>query len=390
MFLFCAAPFFLMDDVSVRSDLAESGAATAYQAAGLLLFFLCSIPVLRTRIPKKIVLSTSFFLAMSLAIYLAISSGVGLNPIRSVGYAALIFLFMFVMSFYGRNVEEIYQAARLCGPTIALTVLSVSIVHPFNGSTFGGIQPNSLAKACLVGFSFAFLEHKRRFRLPLQLFFIAVIVLLTSRASGIVLVATTIAVWFFGYARAIGRVHLPLIAVATIAFFVVLAFMFYATGNLAVELDANNQKDRNVQNRFDAWNLALEQIELSPLIGYGFRTRANYRLDGIYEPRASVNAHNGYLNFVLDSGFIGLALLTVFWATEIAKNVLQILRYQLDRTGTRLLSVYTAILVATTLMWLSEPITFNFGNFWSLAFAIALFGSLPIREAVRKRGKRYA
>ncbi|EMB15687.1 hypothetical protein RE6C_03597 [Rhodopirellula europaea 6C] len=40
MFLFCAAPFFLMDDVSVRSDLAESGAATAYQAAGLLLFFL--------------------------------------------------------------------------------------------------------------------------------------------------------------------------------------------------------------------------------------------------------------------------------------------------------------------------------------------------------------
>ncbi|WP_160167221.1 O-antigen ligase family protein [Rhodopirellula europaea] len=294
------------------------------------------------------------------------------------------------MSFYGRNVEEIYQAARLCGPTIALTVLSVSIVHPFNGSTFGGIQPNSLAKACLVGFSFAFLEHKRRFRLPLQLFFIAVIVLLTSRASGIVLVATTIAVWFFGYARAIGRVHLPLIAVATIAFFVVLAFMFYATGNLAVELDANNQKDRNVQNRFDAWDLALEQIEFSPLIGYGFRTRANYRLDGIYEPRASVNAHNGYLNFVLDSGFIGLALLTVFWTTEIAKNVLQILRYQLDRTGTRLLSVYTAILVATTLMWLSEPITFNFGNFWSLAFAIALFGSLPIREAVRKRGKRYA
>jgi O-antigen ligase len=82
-------------------------------------------------------------------------------------------------------------------------------------------------------------------------------------------------------------------------------------------------KDPTLTGRTDIWNAVIDKIQERPWLGYGF----NGFWHGIEGESAYVirtlrwsvpNSHNGYLDFILQLGLIGFALLVIiYWSTLI-------------------------------------------------------------------------
>jgi exopolysaccharide production protein ExoQ len=108
----------------------------------------------------------------------------------------------------------------------------------------------------------------------------------------------------------------PAIVVLSIMGFCVFSCVVTATS--IYDLSQLLFNDRTLTGRTFIWDFALYEIRRSPLLGWGYQSfwlvgsDAPSIVDAIGWVKSMPEAHNGYLDTMLEMGFVGLALLVIF------------------------------------------------------------------------------
>lgn len=100
----------------------------------------------------------------------------------------------------------------------------------------------------------------------------------------------------------VGKLQKKYINIASCMFIVFCLFLFVVIFRFqevfAFIIEDILEKDLSLSNRTEIWDRAIELIKLKPIIGYGCTTFAKIIIDR--------NAHNFYLQILLQTGFIGV------------------------------------------------------------------------------------
>ena len=92
---------------------------------------------------------------------------------------------------------------------------------------------------------------------------------------------------------------------------IVCMFGYWSSQNF-VQLTAAIDKDPHMTGRVDLWQLSIDDIEVKPLLGYGYKAFWGYDSQPARRIREAVNwdeaphAHNGYIDLALSLGIVGL------------------------------------------------------------------------------------
>ncbi|WP_273844798.1 O-antigen ligase family protein [Rubrobacter calidifluminis] len=163
------------------------------------------------------------------------------------------------------------------------------------------------------------------------------------------------------------------------------AYVSYSSGMLGLIVPYltrdNTQLSMSLTGRIPLWEAIVPQIEQHPLLGVGFAAFWNpenlYRMQEIVGFPV-VSAHNGFLQELLDTGMIGLALFLVFWVSTMALVVHRARRGG-DRMGwfaLALMVLYLLLNVTTALM--QEYLEFPF------MLVFATLGMMAVRNPSRE------
>lgn len=156
------------------------------------------------------------------------------------------------------------------------------------------------------------------------------------------------------------------------------------------------EKDMQLNGRMPIWTLILNKVYERPWLGYGtagFWTseHALYVINNSWAgERGTVdisgegirfNAHNGYLDLLLQYGFVGLSLYTFNWLTVFFRLV-----SLLTSTGTIECFWILQTLIALFFFNFTDPIgLLSQGSLWSFYVAIALSTALQYERIRKKR-----
>ncbi|KCV82319.1 lipid A core-O-antigen ligase-like enyme [Actibacterium atlanticum] len=377
MVLLVVLPYTLMPNWSMRVYISSSGIATMFQIGGLLAFLVLASPLLAKAIQLNrsnvIILGGVYFLLAFL------TAPLGIKPQSSAIYTVLMVIFI-LMSMAVVREADFSKSLALSNRVVMFVVLGIMIVFPYNGSTFGGIQPNIFSKSCLTIFCLSYADPNRFFRISSKVVSILAVIFVTSRSAGIAMIIIFLATYVIRIARrnSTGITYATSLWLCGIA--LILFGLFYGIYPNAAETFFYNATDKNIQGRFDAWEASIYGIQQSPIIGHGFRSRDGYEHElWEYSRLEAVNAHNGYINSILDMGILGTAIVLFLWVSEMFKNFKALADRNLPDSTRRVLMCFTTVMVASLFTWLSEPLTFNFGNPWSILLVLAIFTSSEIR-----------
>ena len=147
--------------------------------------------------------------------------------------------------------------------------------------------------------------------------FIAVPLLFVSNsktALALALLAPTIAWLTLMTRRKLIRISPALVPIIIVGFYIVISTIFgFGINRLSYAMYG----DSTFTGRTIIWDFAHKKVDQMPLLGWGYQS---FWLVGPGGPSTTApgwvkvmpNAHNGYLDTMLEMGYIGLALLTVF------------------------------------------------------------------------------
>jgi hypothetical protein len=147
--------------------------------------------------------------------------------------------------------------------------------------------------------------------------------------------------------------------------------------------------------RVAAWQGALSQTELRPLLGYGFGTESSAFVDRWYYFQGSL-PENSYLGLLLQVGSIGLVLLALGVGAAIVSGLVALRRREEEWRAP--VAVLLGVVVAGAALMLVQSYVYSVGNiattsFWLCVFLLAgTAAAAPPRTAdVRLRiGRRLA
>lgn len=190
---------------------------------------------------------------------------------------------------------------------------------------------SAYAAACVVALSALLFDStspkKRRYYTAFMVLCMLGLLMTKSRGS---LLAFGFAATFL-YQKRYNSIRATAVRVA--AFTIILAVVMVATGaHHRIISSFNYAEDYNIVSRFEAWIRAIQLFALSPTVGVGFgRYNDVYYysritkglVDGIPGVAALCmgapcfyndgHAHNSYLQFLSETGILGLGLLLAFW-----------------------------------------------------------------------------
>ncbi|HEY8596430.1 MAG TPA: O-antigen ligase family protein [Devosiaceae bacterium] len=254
-------------------------------------------------------------------------------------------------------------------------IFLAAVLLPFNGRTFGGIEPNVLGAITFCGLVLA-QTYRPKLRWVVTSLFLVYLLVISSRTYFIVsVIFLLIHLAITCRPSRIARLVLPTAVAATVALLLI-QFSASAPGELSnslVALTHLDDADRGIGSGFtgraDLWAQGLQTATLSPWLGFGFRTRADeFSLDALAR-----SAHNGYLNLVLDIGVVGLAL---FLTTLLTATYLRWRRRRL-LPGTceqrKLDAIFLAVTPPMLLVLFFEPTHLNLGLPHNILFLFVLF-----------------
>jgi exopolysaccharide production protein ExoQ len=186
------------------------------------------------------------------------------------------------------------------------------------------LHKNALGAAAAITFILAL--HETSFQGARRTFGVVMIIIATfllivseSKTSlGFAMVAPTLA----GLVVAVG-VSIRISPIIILFYMVVLGATFYATLSEAFDFDISTVSlhlfgDPTFTGRTSTWAFALDMIERRPLLGWGYQSfwlvgpDAPSVLDAPGWVAEMPDAHNGYLDTILETGLLGLAVLTTF------------------------------------------------------------------------------
>ena len=100
--------------------------------------------------------------------------------------------------------------------------------------------------------------------------------------------------------------------------FGVSALAFTAFSFFGEDLVAIVGRDATLTGRTDIWRIVLDAIWQKPLLGFGYAAATDFIRPLLVAQigSAAVDAHNGYLDVLLGTGIVGLAVL-VFWILSV-------------------------------------------------------------------------
>ena len=182
--------------------------------------------------------------------------------------------------------------------------------------TYKGELGHAAAFALLLSFhEILYPGWRRRFGVIIIAIAIYLVVLSDSKGSlGVALLAPLLA----GITLFVGkklRVSLALILLPIPVFYTALS---YIVGNLINRISWHLYGNYDLSGRVFIWDFANLEIARKPLLGWGYQS---FWLSGPDAPsivdapgwiRGMPNSHNGYLDTMVDMGYVGFALLVIF------------------------------------------------------------------------------
>ena len=222
--------------------------------------------------------------------------------------------------------------------------LALAVVDPSNAITFDGLLRGSfIHKNSLGGFA-AFALFTLAARLvethygswagrcwDLLLSFVCIVALTLSK-SDTPIPSLVVALALFGIARTLRTSGDRLWASLPIVAAVLLVMVLVVASELRPVIAESLGKDPELSGRVEIWNFVVGMIANKPFLGYGFGAfwqgmsspgAILWQSTGDY---AAVNAHNGYLQLLLDTGVVGGVLLIAAFA-GLAAKLLWLLRH---------------------------------------------------------------
>lgn len=191
-------------------------------------------------------------------------------------------------------------------------------------------------------------------------------VLARSTAVGPVLVLALAALAVGAYCRSASKLELAFLPLAVCIAILLGVFAATHSGEIAEMLG----KDSDISGRTEVWSFVKAMILAQPLIGYGFGAFwvGGNSPGAVFWANTHLgvpHAHNGYLQLLLEAGFIALALMAVAVA-GVAARLIVLMRSAPRPLGVWPLGFLTFYLVANlseTWLWIGNellPILFVF------------------------------
>jgi O-antigen ligase len=189
------------------------------------------------------------------------------------------------------------------------------------------VHKNVLARAMvlLATLCLLLLLEPSRWRWLLWMVFAlsCVLVALSQSAGGVlILIALTILIRF----SAILRLRMTLLIPLLILCGLLVAGASVWLQQVAADLAGQVGKDSTLTGRTDLWRVAILMIQRHPWLGYGFGGFWRGPVGDSGEFWRSVrweapHAHNGFIDFTLDLGLVGVTILVLAFATALAAAV---------------------------------------------------------------------
>jgi O-antigen ligase len=271
---------------------------------------------------------------------------------RAATFRSGLYIWLYLMSAaYIALQFDIEEIIHLIGDFLALMALlciPAQYILPhdrFEGADWSGIflQKNELGIAMAIGV-LALIAANR----PWNLYRIGAITLCTSllllSVSTTAIFATAAAVAVLLYHRLPQRSRILIL----IAFMGAIAVALIAVSNLSAEFSDVTGKNLTLTGRTAIWGLVLQQVATHPILGFGYSafwsTNAESVNEFITNGFKPGQAHNGYLEIMLDTGALGL-LLILLLARDALRRSRRLRRAHNHPSGEWLLPVTVALLI---------------------------------------------
>ncbi len=265
---------------------------------------------------------------MFLSIFWSIDSYEALRKVLQ-GTGLIIFGIYFGLRF---NLKEQLDLLSIACGIILLSSIIFSLYIPELGlssdvkGAWQGVfdQKNILGKIITLSF-FVFLfnsfNNKGLIKLGLIILYLIsfiIIVLSQSKTALIVFILTNISCLIYLSIKNMKKIKRKLFICLFFAIFIAIFFIFWINQDTALNI---LKKDNTLTGRTTIWALSFEKINEKPLLGYGYgsfwRGRENPSKEIAYElDWAPPNAHNGFIDILLDLGIVGF-LLFIYGITKI-------------------------------------------------------------------------
>jgi exopolysaccharide production protein ExoQ len=187
---------------------------------------------------------------------------------------------------------------------------------------------------------------------------------------------------FFGlsWLRKRGKTMSPITATGMVVAFIAYGTALPLAGGLLGGLTAAFGRDSTFTGRTDIWSELVPFVQASPILGCGF--------GGFWTPEKRAiyiigQAHNGYLEVLMEMGWVGLGLVAMFFI-GCARKALRALPHDFD-----LASIALGMVLIASLHNATEATINSFTNFLTavVLFFSACIGASPIRETTQTEEK---
>ncbi|CEK31591.1 Lipid A core-O-antigen ligase and related enzymes [[Clostridium] sordellii] len=122
----------------------------------------------------------------------------------------------------------------------------------------------------------------------------------------------------------------------------IIIFVFINNSYLFSSLFELIHKDPNLTGRIGIWEISINRIKESNLMGYGFTASwdTNYMNRFNYYKSYMTNSHNGILQLMLDIGLIGTLIYIFIFLSTLAKNSVDFCENKYENMGLYLILLY--------------------------------------------------
>ena len=392
-------PYIFHVDQQTRLNVISKDFERKLQLAALLTLGLCQVaggagPIVMG-IRRLLMRPSGLALVLTLS-FVTIFSVVSIDPKESFAYALLTLAALALCSIaWYANERFILTCVGYLGWAICLFLLFLiaKLGWQRDYATIGGMHHNITGSAFCTAIACLHLGNMK-FRWPGTLLCSVGVLASASRSSLLFLVVFLMTIAMLRPWKKMAVVYTILVAAVLAAGSVLVTFAGYdfivkGVDSVLALSDKNRGIGSGMTGRTGLWKIAIHNISKSPLIGYGYRTRAQ-NADEDEMPTAA-NGHSSYLNMMLDMGImgtiplvsvvVGLTLSHCRRARDSYRPGWTLRGYDLERTRT-LNRVVGAMLLATLAKWIIEPMYFNFGIPETALFFLVIVAPLavPLRE----------
>ncbi len=319
----------------------------------------------RLKLPKdKITLSLVAFLAV-LCMTIFVSYGKSITAERIQDFIKLLIFYYLIVSIIDTKkklvafvVTYLMLIAYIAFDAFRL-YLAGGFIHTMNvdrmsGTTSAGGDPNSLANtlAATIPFVVASAMYFRNFITKILLWTLAIslgalITVTASRGGLVAFLGVIIGAIYFSRRKLL---YVAMVAVLLLAGWAVLPEQYKARYSTMTDLE---NLDQTSSGRWDIWENGINMIISQPFLGVGAGAFVWANGSGDFGPAMFMQAHNLYIQLTATTGFIGLAVWSIFMYFFIG-DLIRLRRRVLFSKEDRWIKIYaTSFLISLVALFIS-------------------------------------